>query len=115
MPLKKPSSGSGVSCGTLPLECLGDWAQKYPLVCEFLLSSTWEDGSSREPGWFRLSMRDGRLTVMLKCEASHRVAFISAATLQEALKIAQKGLETDRLDWREDKFEKGKTSTRGGR
>lgn len=115
MPLKKPSVGSASSCGTLPSECLGDWAQKYPLVCEFLLSATWDDGSLRVPGLLRLSTRDGKLTVMLKCEDSHRVAFISATSLKEALQLAQKGLETDRLDWREDKYEKGRPSTKGGR
>lgn len=115
MPLKKPSSGSASSCGSPPLECLGDWARQYPLVCEFLLTATWDDGSSRETGWLRLSSRDGRLMVMLKCEDTSRCTFISATSLKEALQIAEKGLREDRLDWREDKYQKGRNATRGGR
>lgn len=110
MPLKKPSVTSGQS-STMPNgESLGTWGKRYPAVCEFLSASVWEDGSSRELGSLILfwAREDGYWRVCLNCKDSSRVCFVSGDSPEAALANAQKGLESDRLDWRASKGPGGK-------
>lgn len=113
MPLKKPSCGSGNSCGSPVLASPGDWGRKYPLVCEFLSTSVWEDGSSREPGSLTLFVQDGRWKACLNCKDTNRVAFVSSETPTDLLSMIEKGLDGDRLDWRAQKGTQGARKGKG--
>ena len=109
MPLRKPCSSSEKG-STMPIApSLGTWGKKHPVVCEFLSSVTWEDGSSRELGSLILffDREDGRWKACLSCKATARVAFVSGADPEDALSNAEKGLAADRLDWRPQRDRRG--------
>lgn len=90
------------------------WTTEYPAVWEFLTRCDWGDGQPRQPGTMLLFVHEETLrpTMCLTDRDQHLVAFISARTITEALRDAERGLEDDTLDWRVKKESRPVTGTK---
>lgn len=100
MPLSRRSAPSAKGSETVSLSAFGAWAKSYPALCEFLSSSTYTDGSSRELGTLTLSCRDGRLLASLNDKAASLYCFVSGDTLDALLKSSCRAIEDPEADWR---------------
>lgn len=100
MALKKPSGFSAVPSGQPTAADLGEWGKKYPSVAAFLSDSTWEDGTTREPGTLLLFWEDGLWKGCLHDRTAAMQTFLSALTPSGLLETAEKGLRGDSLEWR---------------
>jgi hypothetical protein len=112
MGLKKRSAGLERSSQGASIESFGSWAKTYPSLCEFLASTTYEDGSSRECGTLTLGTADGRLRVSLNDKDTNQYCFLTADSLEKALKRACQAIEAGDGDWRESDPEYGKKKGR---
>lgn len=75
----------------------------FSALMEFLCSVSWEDGSKREPGTLSIGITTGRWSLRVKDPNGKRYAYLTGVTIDEALESLERGLESDDLDWREDK------------
>lgn len=114
MPLKKRSGVSEKPCTGPSLECFGEWGKKYPALCEFLSSCTYEDGASRDTGTVNLSTGDGRLRVCLNDKDLQQYCFLSGENLDQVLKAANRAVAEGIGDWRQSDPEFGKGKKKRG-
>lgn len=106
-PMKKPSGvqeKSVASCGCPDPA----WVKAYPHICEMLVTSAWDDGTSREPSAVTISIRDGAVQVAVNDKALKCSAYSSAGSVQEALKLMEAALKDGLPIWRPWKVGKGK-------
>ncbi len=107
VPLQKPSI-AGISSGgsSLPVE-RGKVLIGFASVLDFLSTRSWPDGSPRVTGTITLSMESCLWKACVKCRDTGGVAFVSAETPDLLLKAVDKGLDTNTLEWRNDRFQEG--------
>lgn len=103
MVMQRPPAPSGVegvsSSGKAPAE-EDAYSRTYPLLFEYLTSTVWGDGSSRESSTLTLFVEEGRWKCCLNDRARQRSAFIAGRGLGGLLADLEEGLQEDDLDWR---------------
>lgn len=98
--MRKPDAVAGVS-GDVSANLEGDkWLGKYKHVCEYLVTTKWDDGSPREPSAISVSVSDGALMIALNDKDLKQSIYTSAETLQEALKLMEDSLASSKVTWR---------------
>jgi len=98
--MKRPDAVTSVSSPTgNPLEA-DKWLGKFEQVSEYLVTTTWEDGTPREPSALSVSVSDGMLLLALNDKDLKQSIYTSAETLQDALKLLEDALRTSRASWR---------------
>ena len=85
-------------------------ALAHPRLVEFLQEAKYEDGSARKTGTMTFFVEDGAVKLCLNDRDVGETAWVTAATIQDVLRLAEKGLEEGSLGWR-----KPATPTRGRR
>jgi len=78
----------------------GEWGSSLPSLAEFLVATTWEDGSPRIPGTLTLFTDADVWKICLADKAQSLVAFVSGLSPLQAFQAAEDGLLRDTLDWR---------------
>jgi hypothetical protein len=98
-------NGSGNSKGksaTSTTVCL----ETFPLLVEFLSSTSTGEGGSRVPGTLQLTSSQGKWKAKLKEPNEKLYCFVTGLTLDDALEALNAGLgEANGLDWRDDTWE----------
>jgi hypothetical protein len=84
----------------LPLT--GYWS-KVAELCEWLSSTSWEDGSARCTGTMMLMAEDGRWKAWLHDRDGSCSCFVSSESLEGAVAAAAKAVASAGGDWRPDK------------
>ena len=108
MALKKPGP-NGQSAGALKVQSSSaGFLETYEHLTEFLLSTSYEDGSRRERGTLLILVSSGGWQLKVKDPTPQRYAFYVASTLEEALLGLNEGIGSDKLDWRPEKPWPGK-------
>jgi hypothetical protein len=82
----------------------GGFLESYADLMEFLCSTSWPDGSSRERGLLQVTVEAGTWRLKVKDKNGRRYAFYAAGRLEDALAGLDLGLSEDDLDWREDNW-----------
>jgi hypothetical protein len=103
MPLKKPGPAGANGSAGLPVNSQSMYLGPCSTLLEFLSSVLWEDGSKREPGTLTLTVTAGRWSLRVKDPNGKRYAYLTGDTVDSCLESVEKGLQSDQLDWREDK------------
>jgi hypothetical protein len=98
--LNKPTGGLP-SSSSEPLKPSGEWPVLFPALCEFLLLSQWEDGTSRLRGSITLFADPSSWKCCLNDKDGHRVAFVAGSSPEDALMAAEAGIVHSTLDWRD--------------
>lgn len=97
--LRKPSgpvSGSTAPADTLSPGVMSCW----PLLWEFLITPSYDDGSRRQLPTLMLFLHDGRLTGALNDRDNGRSVFVSGISPNDVLDALEMGLKDDSLVWR---------------
>lgn len=76
------------------------WRAGTPLICEYLVTETWEDGASRETSTITIKAQDGGALVCLNDRDGSRTLYASADTVSAALKAIERHLKDGSGDWR---------------
>ena len=103
MPLKKPGPVGVNGSAAPPASSQSTYLGLFLTLLEFLSSVSWADGSKREPGTLTLTVTAGRWSLRVKDPNGKRYAYLTGDTVDSCLENAEKGLESDQMDWREDK------------
>lgn len=103
MPLKKPSGNNSSGRLSPSLDSGGMTLRAFPTLLEFLVLSTWDDGSPRQPGTLLLFTDGSQWKACLKDKAGPRVSFVTGSDLDTLLLTVEEGLKEDSLDWRADR------------
>jgi len=98
--MRKPDAIAGSSSDAVHTLENDKWLGKFKCVCEYLLTTKWDDGSPREPSAISVSYTDGALTIALNDKDLKQSIYTSAETLQEALKLMEDALEGSKATWR---------------
>lgn len=107
MPLKKPLANNSSGRSSVSLTSAGTTLQAFPTLLEFLVLSTWEDGSPRTPGTLLLFVDGSQWKACLKDKTGPRVCFVTGNDLDTLLLSVEEGLRLDNLDWRADRPQGG--------
>lgn len=91
-----PSGGKGCD----PVEV---FPTELAALGEFILAETWPDGSERTPGSLVVFREGFKLKACLSDKDQGTIAFVSAGTWDELLELAEAGLRSQQLDWREQR------------
>ncbi len=83
--------------GTWPDE---SWIEKYPILCEWLGDTTWDDGKPREPSQLGLKCEDGRIVLSVNDKEMKQSLYRSGESVDEALGAIEKALIDPGADWR---------------
>ena len=108
MTLRLPPKGGGTVSATQPATSRDACLARHINLMEFLCSLSDGAAGKRECGTLQVTTRKGRWQLKLRCPNSKCYCFIVTDTLDEALEIANMGLESGELDWRPDTWEAGK-------
>jgi hypothetical protein len=76
------------------------WVKSMPLLCEYLASDAWDDGKPREQSTVSIKCQDGRVLAVLNDLEMRRSLYVSAETVEGALKALEKHLGSSLADWR---------------
>jgi len=80
----------------------------WPEVYAHLVATAYPEGTRRLTSTLLIFAEDGLVKVMLKDRDNARLCFVSGPSLLDALASLEKGLVTDKLDWRADRGGPGK-------
>lgn len=105
MPLKVPAKGSPSGSASKSATSAGAYLGKLTNLMEFLSSLSEPGGGRREPGILQVTSKGGRWQCKLKCPNGKVYCFVVTDELDEALEVANMGLESGELDWRPDTWE----------
>jgi hypothetical protein len=103
LPLHKPSENGSSGSSASALTVAGSWLESFPTLSEFLMCSTWPDGSQRQTGTILLFLEGYLWKLCLKDKNGPRTAFISGPDPTTLFLAADEALSLNRLDWRPDK------------
>lgn len=103
MPLKKPPASNSSGRSSVSLTSAGTTLRAFPTLLEFLVLSTWDDGSPRTPGTLLIFVDGSMWKACLKDKTGPRVCFVSGSDLDTLLLTVEEGLREDALDWRADR------------
>ena len=78
----------------------GSWSSQLPALAEFLVATSWSDGTSRLPGTLTLFTDGPQWKLCLSDKDQGQVAFVTGSCPQEAFLAAERGLVAANLDWR---------------
>lgn len=97
--MKKPDvvRGTGNDAAAFPDT---QFRSEYPLICEYLESSTYDDGSKRAPSALSLFHEDGSCKVALNDKDLARSLYTSARSFQDALRLLEEALGRGDAPWR---------------
>jgi len=98
--MKRPENAVTSADATLASLEEDKWLGKYKLLCQYLTETKWDDGAPREPSAISVSCSDGVLLVALNDKDLKQSMYTSAQTLQEALKLMEEALASNRGSWR---------------
>lgn len=101
---KESPAGEAVAGGEL---CDPVFVRAAPSLAEFLTVRSYDDGTPRQPGSLIVFVEGGQVKLCLSDRAEGLVAFVTAATLSDALLKASQALEEGTLDWRVSHVAKG--------
>ena len=91
------ASPADVPSGPAPA---GEWSSSFPALAEFLAATSWSDASPRTPGTLTLFTDESVWKICLSDRAQGRIAFVTGMSPLEAFQAAERGLESNSLDWR---------------
>lgn len=95
---KRPApNGEAVPSGPA---AAGEWSSSFPALAEFLAATSWSDASPRTPGTLTLFTDESVWKICLSDRAQGLVAFVAGQSPLEAFQAAERGLESNSLDWR---------------
>ena len=83
-------------------ELLGDLVESFPFFRLFLVGCS-EGKESIDGGFVGVFVGDAGLKLMLSHDQTCRRAYVTAQNWVEALTLADRGLESGKLDWRHHK------------
>ena len=78
-----------------------------PALWEFLTVERWEDEATRTTGTLLMFCEDGKVKLCLNDRDQDLVGFVTGSTLEEVLKVAEKSLVDDTVDWRKSRRQGG--------
>ena len=96
---KATSAGGACPCPLLA---------KFASICEYLTTTSWEDGSVRMPSKLSLCVEDGFILIALNDVDLKQSAYTSSTSLQEGLKLLDAALKGSQVTWRPWKSGKGR-------
>jgi len=73
------------------------------LLVGWLTETSWDDGTSREPGSLLVFAQDHRWKAMITDKDGGNIAFVTAEDFLGLLRALEKGLRENSLDWRESR------------
>lgn len=100
---RKAVSGAANAPVVEPCRDTKVWA-KLPRLVEHLVVRQYEDGTAREPGKVFIGCEGSAFTVTLKEPSSHGQVTFRAATLDDALVVADRWLGADDAPWELDQW-----------
>lgn len=104
MPMKnKRSESSSSPAGTPAAQLPEQWVKKHPNLAAWMTETSWEDGSVRVPSSVLFFCEDGAVKGMLNDRDAQAVAFVSGSSVDDCWALLERGLASDRLDWRRSK------------
>ena len=74
--------------------------KKYPRIVEYLTTTQWEDGSSRQTSSVAITINDGMIQVALNDKELKQSMYSSAGSMTEALGLMEKALAANVDGWR---------------
>lgn len=97
--MKKPDGQQQASAHSTgcPDEAL---MKKYPRIVEYLVTTQWDDGSSRLTSSLAVSITDGMIQVALNDKELKQSFYSSAGSLPEAMGLLEKALAAGVDGWR---------------
>lgn len=113
--MKRPESAQPALAGNGTRSRFPDdeWEGLFPLVCEYLTTDIYEDGSTRERSGLTIKVQDGKVLVMLNDPSVKRSLYRVGGSLNEALSAIEDVVGSPNADWRIWKDSFG--GKRGGR
>jgi hypothetical protein len=81
---------------------------KYISICEYLTTTSWEDGTPRISSKLSVSVEDGCILIALNDVDLKQSAYTSSTSLQDALKLLEGALKGSSAQWRSWKAGKGR-------
>lgn len=91
------TQAKAMSDGKFPDEL---WQGEYPLICQYLTTTRWEDGSDREPSALAISLREEGIQLALNDKALRQSAYTTAGSVEEAMGLMEGALTNGRDIWR---------------
>lgn len=76
------------------------FAGKYPTLVAYLTDDAWEDGKARETSAISFTIKDGVFQLAINDKALKQSLYTTAATMTEALKLAEGALRDGTGQWR---------------
>lgn len=89
-----PSSGKP---GEFPDE---KWSKGLPTIVEYMTQDKWGDGKERELSGVTVKYQDGLILIVLNDVAQRRSLYVSANSVEGALKALEKAVSGPGADWR---------------
>jgi hypothetical protein len=83
-----------------PLLNDSDFTAMLPNLCEYLITTQYEDGTTRQTSTLLIFVDEGVLKLCLNDREVGRTCFVTAETFEAALKALDSGLKDDTVDWR---------------
>lgn len=94
--------GEGVALPALPAESAV--LKKFPRLCEFMVNTSYDDGSPRAPGRLWMDNDGVALTVTLFEPSGFARVRLRASTLDEAFALAERHLANEGAVWEVDQY-----------
>lgn len=94
-------NGNGESVSG-PASRLTEYLSPFENLLEFLSSLCGEGDSKRVRGTLMVTTASGKWSLKVKDHSLQLYAFVTSASLDDALETLEKGLGDDSLDWRVD-------------
>lgn len=76
------------------------FASEFPTITEYLVTSQWDDGSSRTPSTATIRVEQGVVKVCLNDHDQRRSLFAAGGTLTEALHNLDAALNVSPISWK---------------
>lgn len=84
------------------------WVASHPALHEYMSLPRWADGSVRETATLIIFVDDLVYKACLNDRATGKVGFVTAATPLTLFELLEERLQTDSMDWRAAKVNKGR-------
>jgi len=98
--MRKPDAVTGPAKSSSTIPESEKWLVKFPTVCEYLSTTSWEDGTPREASALSVSVQDGCILIALNDKDLKQSLYTSAESLLEALKLMEGALSSNVGQWR---------------
>lgn len=76
------------------------WETRWPNICEYMTTLSYDDGSVREPSSISVKIQEGLVLAVMNDPSVTRSIYRSGPTLEEAINAIEEALHSNRADWR---------------